>query len=152
MLYEPGHAARGSVSRGHLPPLQALIDQNKPAETLEFAMTKIGGMTRGDVDELKRTPLWPSMIRIVPVFPRAMPFLDQLTWTRKQRQALRCRTWMLLGSLSKPRPGDEESWVAALVDRIPGMTLYPLMGQGHVAYLSDPVLLAKVVERGLTDQ
>lgn len=42
--------------------------------------------------------------------------------------------------------------MAALVDRIPGMTLYPLMGQGHVAYLSDPVLLAKVVERGLTDQ
>jgi hypothetical protein len=70
-----------------------------------------------------------------------MRFLDQFTWTREQMQKLKCQTWMLLGSLSKPRLGDAESWVAALVDLIPGMTLYPLKGQGHVAYLSDPVLL-----------
>jgi len=87
-----------------MPALQALIDQNKPEEAPEFVMTKIGGTTKGDIDGLKRTPLWPSMIRLVPVFPREIRFLDQLTWTRQQMQALRCRTWMLLGSLSEPRP------------------------------------------------
>ena len=75
----------------------------------KFAMTNIGGIEK-IMKVLKRTDLWPSMVRIVSVFRERCGF-----WTREQMQKLKCQTWMLLGWLSKPRLGDAESWVAALV-------------------------------------
>jgi pimeloyl-ACP methyl ester carboxylesterase len=151
VLYEPGHSAVRKVSRDRIPELQALIDQKEAEKATEFGMRQIGGLSAEEVAALKKSPLWPGMVELNRLFPRELSFLDRLTWTRADLEKLHTRTWVLLGSLSKP-PAGEESRVAALVDRIPGMTLYPLVGQGHAAYLSDPALLAKVVTRCLTDE
>jgi len=150
VLYEPGHSVLQAVDRGHLPELQALIDRKKFDRALEFFLENIPQMPEGEIAKLKSSPLWPGMVELNKLAPREMEFLRQLTWTPEQLAKLRCRTWMLLGSLSLP-PDGQESRVAALVDRIPGMTLYPLPGQGHVAYLANPPLLARVVERCMVD-
>lgn len=150
MLYEPGHSVLQAVDRGHLPELQALIDRKEFDKALEFFLENITQMSKGEIAKLKSSPLWPGMVELNKLAPREMGFLRQLTWTPEQLAKLRCRTWMLLGSLSLP-PDGQESRVAALVDRIPSMTLYPLPGQGHVAYLANPLLLAQVVERCLVD-
>jgi pimeloyl-ACP methyl ester carboxylesterase len=150
VLYEPGHSVLQAVDRGHLPELQALIERKEFDRALEFFLENIPQMSKDEIAKLKSSPLWPGMAELNKLAPREMGFLRQLTWTPEQLATLRCRTWMLLGSLSLP-PEGQVSRVAALVDRIPGMTLYPLPGQGHVAYLANPLLLARVVEHCLVD-
>jgi pimeloyl-ACP methyl ester carboxylesterase len=150
VLYEPGHSVLEPVDRGHLPELQALIDRKEFDRALEFFLQSVPQMPEGEIAKLRSSPLWPGMVELNKLAPREMGFLRQLRWTPEQLGKLKCRTWMLLGSRSLP-PAGQVSQVAALVDRIPGMTLYPLPGQGHVAYLENPPLLAHVVERCLAD-
>jgi pimeloyl-ACP methyl ester carboxylesterase len=151
ITYEAGHSVLGPVDRGHLPELQALIERKEFDRAAEFFLKNIGGMPEGEVTKFKASPLWPGIVELNKLAPREMGFLRTLTWTPEQMAKLECRSWLLLGSETKPPPG-EVSRTAALVDRIPAPTLYPLVGQGHAAYLGNPPLLAKAVERCLTEE
>jgi pimeloyl-ACP methyl ester carboxylesterase len=151
ITYEAGHSVTGPVDRGHLPDLQKLMDAEEYDRAAEYFLLKIAQMPKGEVAKFKSSPMWPGIVELNKLAPREMGFLRSLTWTPEQLSKLRCRSWLLLGSQTNPPPG-EVSRTAALVDRVPAPTLYPLMGQGHVAYVADPQLLARVVTRCLADE
>jgi pimeloyl-ACP methyl ester carboxylesterase len=151
ILYEPAHSIRSKISGGHLPELEGLLARNESAQATEFAMEHIVRMPRAGIEMFKQTPIWPAMVALTRLFPRELRFLETLAWSAEEMEGLRARTWVLLGTLTTPEP-NETSTVAALVDRIRGLTLYPIFGQGHVAYLLDPALLSKVAVRCLADE
>jgi pimeloyl-ACP methyl ester carboxylesterase len=151
VLYEPVHSILRPVSKGHLPELRARVERNDLESATAFALEHVIRMSRADIEMFRTTPLWAGMVGLTPGFVNELGFLDTLTWTPEELGLLRARTWLLLGTLTVPDP-TETSAVAVLVDRIHGATLYPVLGQGHVAYLLDPSLLAKLVARCLRDE
>lgn len=151
ITYEAGHSVNGPVDRGHLPKLQKLMDGKEYSEAAEFFLENISQMPEDEVAKFKASPLWPSIVELNKLAPREMGFLRTLDWTPERLSKLQCRSWLLLGSETKAPPG-EISPTAALVDRLPAPTRYPLMGQGHTAYVGNPSLLADVVKRCLTDK
>jgi hypothetical protein len=150
VLYEAVHSIPRQFSRGHLAELGALVDVGATDLAMEFTSTNILRLNSEQLKSLKQTPIWPLMLKLVPLFPRELAVLDTLVWTREQLEALAARVWQLLGSMTKPESG-ETSPFAALVDHLPGLTIYPVAGQGHLAYLLDPLLLATATVRCLSD-
>jgi pimeloyl-ACP methyl ester carboxylesterase len=150
VMYEPVNSIRGPRTVGHLPALLALAEQNELESALEAGLEKIVRLSRTEIEMFRQTPLWPSMVALVPQFLREVAALDTFSPTVEEAEALRARTWLLLGTLS---PHESiRTCSAALVDRIRGLTLYPIFGQGHIAYLLDPPLLSRLVVRCLTDE
>ncbi len=150
ILYEPVHSVPRLLSRGYLPEFEKLVAAGDMAKATEFGLVNIARAPHGLMESFKQSPLWPAMMQQTPAFLNEVRFLDTTTWTPEQLRALPCRTWLLLGSLTQWDPS-EVSTTASLVDRIPGVTLYPVMGQAHFAHQKNPAQLSRLVARCLSE-
>ena len=149
VLYEPINSIPRPASGGHLFDLRARVERNELDAALDFGLDKIVCLSGPEIQMLRQTPLWAPMTRLTPSFVRELECLDRLSPTVEEMGALRARTWLLLGTLSPHAPN--MACCAALVDRVRGLTLYPVPDQGHVAHLLAPELLSRLVVRCLRD-
>ncbi len=137
------------IAGDRLPRMRTLIEQNQLDAALEYALENIVRLSKREIEMFKKAPLWPGMVAMAPACLNEFAALDTINPSVADVASLRARVWLLLGTESPHEPNRTRS--AARVDRIPGLTLYPVPGQGHVAYLLDPSLLAKLVGRCLSD-
>jgi len=149
MLYEPMNSIPAPIAGDRLPRMRTLIEQKQLDAALEYALENIVRLSKHEIEMFKKAPLWPGMVAMAPACLNEFTALDTIKPSVADAGSLRARVWLLLGTESPHEPNRTRS--AALVDRIPGLTLYPVPGQGHVAYLLDPSLLAKLVARCLAD-
>ena len=147
VLYEPMNSLPRQASDGHLPRLQALVAQGELEAATVHALTHIVRMNPAQVELMKHIPLWPAMVATAPAFVNEAAALDTITPSLEDCRALKAQPFMLLGEASDHDPC--LLCPAALVDRLRGLTLYPLRRQGHAAYLTDPVQLTRVVRQCL---
>lgn len=148
VLYEPMNSLPRIASDGHLPQLQALVAQGDLEAATVHALTHIVRMHPAQVEQMKHIPLWPAMVSTAPAFVNEAAALDTIAPSLEDCRTLKARPFMLIGESS-----DHDPCVicpAALVDRLRGLTLYPIRRQGHAAYLTDPVQLTRLVRQCLS--
>ncbi|WP_277963533.1 alpha/beta fold hydrolase [Pseudomonas sp. RIT-To-2] len=147
VLYEPINSLPRPATGEHYPRLQALVAQGELEAATVHALKHVVRMPAAQVEQMKHIPLWPAMVATVPAFVNEAAALDTIKPSVTDARQLKARPFLLVGEISEHDPC--LTCAAALVDRLRGLTLYTLPRQGHAAYLTDPVLLARVVTRCL---
>jgi pimeloyl-ACP methyl ester carboxylesterase len=150
IVYEPPHSVLGPVSCGHIPEIERLIATGDMDAATQFAIGKVVGMPPEAIAAFRETPLWESMCQTVTAFPNELRLLDSLTWQEGDLSGIIRAPTLLIGAESPVLP-DAISPVAALQKLLPSMRAVSIPGQGHVAYLMDPALLAGIVIGCLTE-
>ena len=149
-LYEPRHALRGPVSRGHIPELAALLAEGDREAALLYALRAIVGAPDAGVAAFRASPLWGPMCDTVAAFPNELRLLDTLCWQPGDLDPIRGPVTLLVGEQSPVLP-DETSPDAALRALLPRMRTVAVPGQGHFAFAAAPALLAEMVGRCLEE-
>ncbi|MCC9169155.1 alpha/beta fold hydrolase [Pontibacter harenae] len=148
IFYEPMNGILREVSQGLLPYLKSLVDTGRLDEATVMTQTRIVGFDPAAVEISKASPAWTALTEMTSVFLRELEALDNLNPTESETDAIRARTFLLLGTETQP---EIRIATAALAARIRGITLYPVRNQGHLAHLLDPEQLKNLVMHCLTN-
>jgi pimeloyl-ACP methyl ester carboxylesterase len=150
IVYEPPVAALGPVSRGHIPEIERIVATGDLDAAAQFAIGQVVGMPPPAIAAFRDSPLWESMCQTVTAFPKELRLLDSLVWNDGDLGAIASAPTLLIGEDSPVLP-EAISPVAALQALLPMMRTKTILGQGHVAYLFAPKLLADIVGQCLGD-
>jgi pimeloyl-ACP methyl ester carboxylesterase len=148
IVYEPPHSARGPVSRGRISEIERLIAAGDKDAATQYSMGQVVGMPTEAIAAFRQTPLWEPMCETVTAFPRELRFLDSLTWQRGDLDSIASVPTLLVGGESPVLPVSV-SPIGALQGLLPDIRTVSIPGQGHVAYLAAPNLLADIVSQCL---
>jgi pimeloyl-ACP methyl ester carboxylesterase len=151
IVYEPPHAALGPVSRGHITEIERIIATGDLDAAAQFAIGQVVGMPPPAIDAFRESPLWEAMCQTLTAFPKELRLLDSLIWNDGDLGAIASAPTLLIGEDSPVFP-DAISPVAALQALLPAMRTKAIPGQGHVAYLFAPELLAEIVSQCLSEE
>ena len=149
ILYEPVHSILRQLSGGHYAHLQALVDQHQLEEATAFGMEKVVGLPAALVAQARQSRSWLSSVERVGAFAREVAALDALAPSEAETDAIRARTFVLLGTATALVPIRVAA--AGVVARVRGLTLYPVVNQGHFAHYENPEQLCQLVVRCLTE-
>jgi pimeloyl-ACP methyl ester carboxylesterase len=150
VVYEPPHASLSPVSRGHIPEIERIIATGDLYAATQFAIGHVVGMPPPAIAAFRESPLWDAMCQTVKAFPKELRLLDSLVWNDGDLGAIASAPTLLIGEDSPVLP-EAISPVAALQALLPAMRTKAIPGQGHVAYLFAPVLLAEIVNQCLSE-
>lgn len=127
--------------------MRALLDAGRREEALTRAFETIMGAPAPVIAGIRRnTPLWAQYRTPLPSWLREMESLDVFAPTAEELGRIRGRTTILLGDRSGPMlTGIAGTWVG----RQPGVTVLPLRGHGHTAYMDAPAYLAERIQAAL---
>ena len=146
VLYEPTTAVAALVGGAAMGPVQSLFDRGEPDQALELLYTSVLRMSADQVEDLRRTPAYAHHRGLLGSFLREVVALDTFAPTVEDCAALKAPVALLLGSQA-------DQWTrnnaGGFVERIAGLTLLPVPGQSHFAHLTDPELLADLIETSL---
>jgi pimeloyl-ACP methyl ester carboxylesterase len=148
ILYEPVHSILRPLSGGHYAQLQALVDSGELDEATAFGMEQVVGLSAAQVAQTRRSSGWVQSVERVSAFAREVAALDELAPSEAETDAIRARAFVLLGTATALVPIRMAAGVAA---RVRGLTLYPVVNQGHFAHYQNPEQLRQLVVRCLTE-
>ncbi len=149
ILYEPMNSIFQQVSKGHLDEVKAFVEKGDLDAATYLIQTKIVCQPKEDVDILRNRPYWSAFCKYTPVFVREIEELDNLKPSEADANTLKAKMWLLLG---------DKSWTeiriasAGVVSIVRGLTLYPLIGQHHLAYSENPTILKNLVLRCMLEK
>jgi pimeloyl-ACP methyl ester carboxylesterase len=149
ILYEPMNSIFQQVSGGHLEEVKAFVDKGDLDAATYLIQTEIVCHPKADVDRLRKRPYWSVLSKYTPIFVREIEALDNLRPSVADADKLMAKTWLLLGEQSWPKIRIAS---AGLVSIIRGLTVYPIIGQHHLAYSENPTLLKDLVLRCLSEK
>jgi len=148
ILYEPMNSIFQQVSRGHLAEIKEFVDKGDLDAATYLIQTEIVCQPKADVDMFRNRPYWSVFCKYTPIFVREIEALDNLKPSAVDAGKLKAKAWLLLGDTSWP---EIRIASAGLVSIIKGLTVYPIIGQHHIAYSDNPVLLKNMVVRCLME-
>jgi pimeloyl-ACP methyl ester carboxylesterase len=138
VLYEPpmgGVLAEQSV----IDRLESQIaDGDRDAAVREF-LRDIAGYDEGEVEELRRSPVWEQRKAVAHTLPRELRAECDFVLNQAALAELDIPVLMLIGSES---PDWARRSTAAYADALPNVTVHTLDGQGHGALAAAPELVA----------
>ncbi len=147
ILYEPTTAVAAQVGGVKMRPVRKLFDQGEAENSLALLYTSVLRMSAGAVETVRNSPAWNHHLQLLAAFLREVDALDGFAPTIEECAGLKAPVALLLGSKA-------DQWTrnnaGAFVQRMAGMTLLPVHGQGHFAHLSDPKMLAELIETALS--
>jgi pimeloyl-ACP methyl ester carboxylesterase len=149
ILYEPINSILRQLSGGQYTQLQALVDNGQFEEATAFGMEKVVGLPAALVAQTRQSPGWFQSVERVGAFAREVAALDALDPSEAETDAIRARTFLLLGTNTALIP--IRIATAGVSARVRGLTLYPVINQGHFAHFENPELLRQLVVRCLTE-
>jgi pimeloyl-ACP methyl ester carboxylesterase len=143
VLYEPSLGLRhpaGSIGR-----VEARIAAGDyEGVILEGAAD--AGLTEDQIAERRAAPNWPQRVATAPTIPREARIEESWDWQSEDFTGIAVPTLLLTGSESPPEIAEVTSRAA---EAIPGARVHVLVGHGHVAHVSQPKLVAKVLREWL---
>ena len=148
ILYEPMNSILQQVSSGRLEEVKAFVDKGDLDAATFLIQTEIICQPKADVDQFRKRMYWSVFCNYTPIFVREIEALDNLRPSAADADKLKAKTWLLLGDQSWPKIRIAS---AGLVSIIPGLTVYPILGQHHLAHSDNPVLLKDLVLRCLME-
>lgn len=149
IMYEPMNSILREVSGGYLQELKVLVNRGDLDAATFLAQTKLVGLPAAGVETFRSSPYWSSFTKYTPIFVREAEALDNLKPTVIDAEKIKAKTWLLLG---------DQSWAslriasAGVVSIIKGLTVYPIVGQHHMAFSEKPSLLKDLVIRCLSEK
>jgi pimeloyl-ACP methyl ester carboxylesterase len=149
IMYEPMNSIFRQVGEGHLEGLKKMVDKGDLDAATFLTQTKVIGLPSDGVEMFRKNPYWSVFTQYTPIFIREMQALGDLKPTPVDAEKIKAKTWLLLG---------EESWPiiriasAGVVSLVRGLTVYPVIGQHHMAFTQNPKLLKDLVLRCLNGQ
>ncbi|MGI4734204.1 MAG: alpha/beta fold hydrolase [Janthinobacterium lividum] len=149
ILYEPINSILRQLSGGHYAHLQALVDQGRLDEATAFGMEQVVGLPAAQVALARQSRGWLQSVERVSAFAREIAALDELSPSEAETDAIRARAFVLLGTFTALIPIRVAA--AGVAARVRGLTLYPIVNQGHFAHYENPEQLRQLVVRCLTE-
>jgi pimeloyl-ACP methyl ester carboxylesterase len=140
VLYEPGLGI--PYPAGSIGEVEAALAAGDPETALRLVLVGIVGMTDEEVASLRSGPRWPAMLASAPTVPRECRAEDGWTYRPGVFDGISAPTLLLAGADSHPVL--KEATDRALT-AIPGARAQVLKGHAHLAYRSDPVMVAALV-------
>jgi pimeloyl-ACP methyl ester carboxylesterase len=101
-----------------------------------------GAMTAADFEAYRAGPRWPSLLASAPSLPRECRVEHTWVYEPGRFDTVTARTMLLTGSESDPALAEATRRAAAA---LPDAEIRMLEGHGHLAYRTDPALVAEVV-------
>jgi pimeloyl-ACP methyl ester carboxylesterase len=147
VLYDPGAGFAGPIAVGQRAPVRALLATGARDSALVLALSSIMSMPAADIAGMRANgALWTQFRTLLPSWIREFESLDTFTPSAADLARVRGRTVILLGDRSGPLLRDiTGTWLA----RQPGVTVLPLRGQGHTAYMDAAAYLTRQIETAL---
>ena len=118
---------------------EALLAAGQPEEALELAYRELVGLSEEEIAALKTQPSWPARIAAAHTIPREERAFLQTPFDPDAAAAIAVPTLLLVGSETPTWSTQAETVAAAL----PNARIEVLQGQGHVADLFAPEVVAE---------
>jgi pimeloyl-ACP methyl ester carboxylesterase len=140
VLYEPGLGI--PYPAGSIEEVEAALAAGDAETALLLVLVGIVGMTDEEIASLRSGPRWPAMLASAPTVPRECRAEDGWTYRPGAFEGLSAPTLLLAGTESPPvlREATDRALAA-----IPGARVELLHGHAHLAYRSDPAMVAAVI-------
>lgn len=143
VLYEPSLPVGRPLGEG-LRRLRAAVAQADDGVAFAVALREIVGSSPDEVDALRGTPLWGRQAAMTSDFVAEAEVLDAMSDEGlAHADGVRVPTLVIAGDRS---PGWLRDASAAVANRVRAATLVTLPGQGHVAHLEAPTVLAAAAD------
>jgi pimeloyl-ACP methyl ester carboxylesterase len=151
VLYEPPLAVGGSVAGDDLRAYRDAIAAGDPDAALEIGYTRFAAIPEEQVRWMRTSPRaaqeWAQARALAWTWTREAAAVDKLGPSLDRYRAIQTPTLLLLGERSAPRPLRDTTH--ALLRTMPHARLSELQGQGHLANLRAPALVADRVREFL---
>ena len=146
ILYEPTLGiAVGTAEL--LTKLDALLDQNKRDDLLSTVMTEFAGLTPDELAQFQSSPMWKPRVDAAHTIPREVRAEQQYSPDPSVFANFSTPTLLLLGSES---PGWARRGTEVVRSLLHHSQIRTLSGQGHIATMTAPGLLADEIVQFLT--
>lgn len=143
VLYEPSPGIQ-AASAGFLARLDDLIARELREDALALALTEFAGFGPDDLEAYRASPLWAPRVAAAHTIPREVRAEEDYRPDRAAFAAVSAPVLYLLGS-------DSPEWARRGADHIasliPASRTVVLEGQGHMATVTAPELLADEITR-----
>lgn len=122
--------------------MDAALAQGDPEAVVELLLRELLRMTRQEVDDMRALPSWPGRVAAAPALPRELRAVLQVRLDPAWAAKITAPTLLVTGSESAD-PSRRD--VPALRAWLPDVRLVVLPGQGHVADVVAPDVVAEQV-------
>jgi pimeloyl-ACP methyl ester carboxylesterase len=146
VLYEPGLGI--PYPAGSIEAVEAALAAGDREAALLLVLVGIIGMTDEEIASLRSGPRWPTMLASAPTVPRECRAEDGWTYRPGALDQVSAPTLLLAGAESHPVLKEATGRALAA---IPGARVEVLDGHGHLAYRTDPAMVAAVIRRFVSD-
>ncbi len=147
VLYEPPLPVCGSVAGGYLSEYRAAIDAGDPDKALEIGFTHFASVPPGKIQAMRQASDWQETRMHAHTWSREVEAIEEHGPSLERYRFLHVPTLLLLGTLSAAHPLKDAS--EALARTLPDVRLVRFQGQGHLANLRAPELVAGCVREFL---
>ena len=141
VLYEPSLGLRyppGSIDR-----IEERIAAGDNEGAIIHMAAEIAGFTEDQIAERRAAPNWAERVATAPTILREARINESWDWQSERLAGITVPTLLLTGSESPAGLAEVMSVTAAL---IPDARVHVLAGHGHVAHVSEPGLVARVLQ------
>jgi pimeloyl-ACP methyl ester carboxylesterase len=149
ILYEPPLNAGRAIAAAEISNYRHALAANDPKGALEIALVRLVGLPREQFESLLSSPIWDRMVALAPGFARELEAVDQRDPSLLRYGALEKPTLLLAGSETRHHRS-YESAIDGLIRTLRNVVVVELEGQGHIAHLTAPELLALRIREFLT--
>ncbi|MCP3799443.1 alpha/beta hydrolase [Allokutzneria sp. A3M-2-11 16] len=149
VLYEPP-PGEGKFGGAALPKVRAAVERGDLDEAMTILVTEVSPYEgQGGVAAYRATEMWRSQLALVPAAAEELGVIDAHVPDYPKYGSLSVPTTVFVGERSRGRRPFGTA-TAAVAAAIPGARLIELVGQGHLAHVEAPVLLAKHIADAVT--
>jgi pimeloyl-ACP methyl ester carboxylesterase len=141
-LYEgwpPVNAEAFAPPEGYLEQAEAMLEAGERESVLEMTLRVVVKMNEDELEAYKAHPSWPSRVAAAHTIPREERAFQETHFNPRRAAKITIPTLLLTGSQSPDWNPEVETVAAAL----PDARIAVLEGQGHVADITAPELVAK---------
>jgi pimeloyl-ACP methyl ester carboxylesterase len=138
VLYEPGFGIADPAGS-----IEAMAAGDRETAILAV-LVGIVGMTEEEVDALRSSPRWPTLLAGTPTMPRECKAEDSWVYQPGQLDSITAPTLLLAGSESPPVLTKAMHQAAAA---IPDARIQVLEGHAHLAHKTDPAMVAAIIRQ-----
>jgi pimeloyl-ACP methyl ester carboxylesterase len=142
VLYEPGLGI--PYPAGSIGEIEAAVAAGDLERAVRLVLVGIVGVRDQEIESMRAGPRWPALLAAAPTVPRECRAEDGWVCRPGRLDGITAPTVLLAGSASPPvlRQATERAAAA-----IPGARVRELEGHAHLAFRTDPAMVAAVVRQ-----
>lgn len=142
VVYEPPLPVDGPVPGKTMEAYRAAVESNKLDQALTIFLKDIVHVTDPELATFGATPLWKKMAALTPTLTRELETVDRLEPSLERYRQLAAPTLSLRGTATQAM---HKAASNALENTLPDVRTAQFAGEGHVANLTAPGMVAKEV-------